>query len=145
MPPQFPARRRHQHRCQIRRHAVHQRLRLRVAQPHVELQRLRAIDSHHQAGVEKARETRRLNGRPNDRVQDSLGFRLRQNSRIAVCAHAAGIRPRISVVHALVILRRRERQYISSITQCDEADLFAFEKFLDHQPRAQRVDRSPRR
>ena len=53
-----------------RRQAVHQRLGFRIAQADVELQHLRPVRGHHQAGIQKAGEARGFHGRVDDAVED---------------------------------------------------------------------------
>ena len=110
------------------------RLRLRIAQAAVELERLeltRAGD--HQTGIQETgvglafglhAPHHRL-----DHFAHGLGVqRRRQHRRRRVCAHAAGIGPAIGVEQALVILAGGERQHVAAVDHDDEARLLAVEK-----------------
>ena len=61
--------------------------------------------------------------------------------RIAIGAHAAGVRTRVAVEDRLVILRRRQRHDVAPVAQRDEADLFAAQELFDHQAALQRAER----
>ena len=64
-----------------------------------------------------------------------------ENAAVAIGAHAAGVGTGIAVTHGLVILRGLERNNILSVTERDETDFLAFEKFFDHQARTERANR----
>ena len=55
----------------------------------------------------------------------------RENRGVAVRAHAAGVGAGVAVEDRLVVLRRRERDYVAPVAERDEADFFAAEKFFD--------------
>ena len=114
----------------------HQRLTLRVAKPHVELQHLGALGGQHQAGVEQPlkRCLPPLHGV--DRGDEDLFFDLREHRRInkrrgAVGAHAAGVGAHVTVVGGFVILQRRQRHNGAAIGDRHHAHLHAVEPLLD--------------
>ena len=138
---QLAAGRRHQHRHEIGRHTVHQRLRLRIAQAHVELQHLRSRRRHHQSRVQETSESHRFHRRIDDAVQNLSGLRLGENRPIAIRSHAAGVRTGVAIEDGLVILSGRQRHNVSPVAQRDEAHLFATKKLFDYQPALQRAQR----
>ena len=114
-------------------HAVHQRLRLRVAQPDVELQHLRAVGRHHQAGVEEAGEVHALPRSGRSRGPSPSACRLRsgfprRNRRPCRRCSVPGRRRR-----PLCGPGWRPAADVAAVAQGDEADLFAGQKLLDHQ------------
>ena len=63
------------------------------------------------------------------RVQGGRDHRCRR-----ICAHPAGVGPRIAFLEALVILAGSKRQHVVAVGHDDKADLLAFDKLLDHNP-----------
>src|SRR6185312_11768469 len=94
-------------RCVKRRdetavHAMHQRLRFGVAQARIEFEDPRAIDCHHESGIEKATKRTSLRSHVFDCGMDHgvhhvARLILVQNAAVTVCAHAPGIRAFITV------------------------------------------------
>ncbi len=127
-------------------HARKDGLRLRVAQPAVELEHFRrAVRGDHQAGVEEADVRRAFGGErthrgPHDLLHCALVYPGRDDRRGGVGAHATGVRPEVAVVTTLVILRRCERQHVAAIHQRDETRFLAFEELLDHDRIAGRAE-----
>ena len=80
----------------------HQRLRFRVAQADIELKHLRPRRCHHQAGVEKAGISRRLDYRLDNAVHDIAALGRRQNAGVGVRAHAAGVRAKVAIEDAVL-------------------------------------------
>ena len=122
-------------------HAVHQRLRLGVAQADVELEDLGAVGGHHQAGIEEAGEAGGVHGGIDDRAQNLLRLGVGQDAGIAICAHAAGVGSGVAIEDGFVILRGRERDHVAAVAQRDEADFFAAQKLFDHQAALQLAER----
>ena len=104
---------------------MHQRLRFRIAEAHVELDHLGPIGRHHQSRVEKAGEAGRAHRRLNDGVENSLSVSRSYDAPIAVSAHASGVRARVAVVDGFVILRCFERNHVAPVADHDEADFLA--------------------
>ena len=114
------------------------RLRLGIAQPAVELQRLRRsgrID--HQAGVKEADIRRAVLRHALDRRRDDLAHHARvelrrDDRRRRVGTHAASVRPLVAVAQAFVVLAGGERQHVHAVAHDDEARFLALQEFLDH-------------
>src|SRR6202790_5012346 len=104
----------------------HDRLRLGVSQPAVELERAWiafAVDHH--PGVEKSTVWNPVRGHAVDGGYDNLAHDARVNRgryhrRGRVGTHAAGVGPRIAVEEPLMILRRGERENVGAIGHDDE-------------------------
>ena len=89
-----------------------------------------------EAGVRHAFERHALDGGVDD-FADDLGVDARRDRRCRrVRTHAAGVGAGVAVADALVILAGGERQHVFAVDHDDEADLFAIEKFFDHDARA---------
>ena len=106
-----------QHR-QIALQTHHDGLRLRIAEPAVELDDVRRpVRRNHDAGVQKSRVRHSVGGQSANRGLDHLthdagmDFRRGHGSR-RVGAHAAGVGSAVAVVEALVVLRGRQRQHM---------------------------------
>jgi len=82
---------------------MHQGLRFGVAQPDIEFQRFWAIGSHHEAGVEESGEVGRVHSGVDDRAENVLGLGLGEDGRIAIGAHAAGVRALVAIEYRFVI------------------------------------------
>ena len=123
-------------------------MRFRIAEPAVELdhsRRAAAID--HQPRVQKSgiggscgRQS--VHRRADDLAHDAFVRCGIHHRRGRVCAHSAGVRPRISLTRRLVILRRRERNDLTAAHNTDEARFLAGEKLLDHDPAARVSERT---
>ena len=79
-------------------------------------------------------------GRIHDLVHDFAGLLRRNNTAIAVGAHAAGVGSCIAVADSLVILARFERNNLGAVADANEADFFAFQKLFNHEQRAEFLD-----
>ncbi len=133
---ELPIARRDQRRQEVRHQPQHQHLRLRVAEPRVVFDQLRAVLGDHQAGeqhalVGRAHRLHRPHGRKNDFVHRTLGDLVGHHRRGRIGAHAAGVRPRVAVADALVVLRRSERDGVLAVAQREERRLFALQELLD--------------
>ncbi len=120
---------------------MHQGLCFGVAQPDIEFEGFRAVGGHHEAGVEEAGEVGRIHSGVNNGAEDLLGLRLGDDGRIAVSAHAAGVRALVAIEHGFVVARGRQRDDIAAVAERDEADLFAAEEFFDHQAALELAER----
>ena len=121
--------------------AQHQHLRFRVAEARVVFDQLGTVLRNHQASEQHAlvRTSHGLQGadrRQHDFVERALFHRRRHDRDRGVGAHAAGVRTLVAVKHALVVLRRDERQRVFAVRENEEAGFLAFEEFLDHDFRA---------
>src|SRR6202163_2661234 len=119
----------------------HNRLRLGVSQPAVELERawIAFVVDHH-PGVEKSTVWNPVRGHAVDGGYDNLAHdarvnRGRHHRRGRVGTHAAGVGPRIAVEEPLMILRRGERENVGAIGHDDEARFLAGQECLDDYPR----------
>src|SRR3989454_586611 len=122
---------------QVGAQADEQRLRLRIAEAHVELEHLGVAVPHHEPGVEDARVADALPGEAahhglHDLAQDAVLERGRDDGRRRAGAHAARVRPAVAVQGALVVLRGGERQHGRAVRQRHEGDLLALEELLHH-------------
>ena len=116
-------------------------LRLGVAQPAVEFQRVQtAVLADHQARIQEARERRALVGHAADGGQDDLAQRARMDvgrddrgGRIR--AHAAGVGALVAVEQAFVVLAGGQCQHVAAISHHDEAGFLAGQEGLDHDAR----------
>ena len=119
---------------------MHQRLRLGIAEAHVELDDLGSIGGHHQAGVEKAGEAGGAHGglMMVSRIRWRVGGR--HDAAVAVGAHASGVGSGVAIMNGLVILRGFERDHMAAVAEHDETDFLATQKFFDHQARTQRLN-----
>ena len=122
-------------------HAVHQRLRFRVAEADVELEHFGALGGHHQAGIQEAGELRPFDGREDDSVEDVAGLSTTQDTGVAIRAHAAGVRAGVAVINSFVVLSGSERNGIAAVAEGDEADLLAAEELLDDESALQGGER----
>src|ERR1035438_3155921 len=92
---------------------MHQHLRLRIAQPRVELQHLGPIARHHQTRVKKAAEGMSVrahvfDGRTYDLRHDKSLLKIAENSPIAIRAHATSVGSLVAIEDGFVILRDRK-------------------------------------
>src|SRR5690606_30185517 len=111
-------------------------LRLRIAEPAVELYDLRAVLGKHQAGVENAAHRRAAPGhlvddRLEDRLPDFVRHRVVDQTGRRVGTHAAGVRPFVVVVGTLVVAGRGERIDGYAVRQGENRDLRALHALLD--------------
>eukprot|EP00982_Pelagococcus_subviridis_P002742 21121-Pelagococcus_subviridis.AAC.11 len=111
-------------------------LALRVAEPHVVLEKLHVVAFDHQPREDDARERAPLRGHPvHGGLHDGLHhLRLhlrREHGRGRVRAHPAGVQPGVALADALVILRAHERDRDAAADDREEARLLAGEKLLD--------------
>ena len=112
------------------------RLRLGVAETHVELHHFHALGGQCQTAVEHADEGRSA---PRHFVHDGLGDLGRDGvgqPRVGprerrVGSHAAGVGPLAAVERPLVVLRGLQRKGDAPVAQAEKRDLGAVEEFLD--------------
>ncbi|VXB50134.1 conserved hypothetical protein [Curtobacterium sp. 8I-2] len=118
-------------------------LRLRVAEPRVELDHADALLGDDEAAVQEPDERRALVLKPADRRQGhELGDLVDEGllgrpavgepGQRRVRAHAARVRAEVAVGQALVVLRGAERTHVVAVAQEEQGDLFAVEELLDH-------------
>ena len=67
-------------------------------------------------------------------AHDAFVHRGIDDRRRRICAHPAGVRPRISLTRRLVVLRRCQRHRPPAADDADEARFLADKKLLDHDP-----------
>ena len=126
-----------QHLQQVRLEPHQNRLRLGVAQPAIELQRLGLAGCiNHQAGVQKAGVGNAVFFHATHSRQDDFahgtGVHIgRDHRRRRIGAHAAGVGASIAVQQALVVLAGRQRQHVLTVAQHDETGLFALQKLFN--------------
>ena len=139
-----------QQRAQAFARERHDGLSLRIPEPAVELDDLRAIVRHHEPRVQQPGErpppiTHDLEHRSDDVDRDvirELHVPVASLKR-GIRTHATGIRPAISIQQPLVILRRHERHNRRAVRHAEYRDFFALQE-LFHQnlaPLEQRIDR----
>ena len=113
-----------------------QRLRLRVAEPAVELQHPRPVGGQHQAGEEHADERRGaarelLEHGPVDPVDELLDLGRPEARDRRERPHPAGVRPRVAVADALVVAGGAERDRPFPVAQREDGELLALEQLLE--------------
>ena len=138
---------RKERRHDVGHHPQHQHLALGIAEADIVLEQFWALRRQHHAGIEHAAERRAAlfhagNRRQNDPRHDLVVDLGRDERRRRIGAHAAGVRTFVVVEHALVVLRRRQRDRGLAVAQCKKADLAARQKFLDHDLGARGAERA---
>ena len=128
-------RRRMQHLRQRRLQQRQHRLRLRITETAVELDDRRAIRPPRQTRVQQTLERatpRRhlLRHRHAHLIDDALHAIRRQPIQRRIRAHATGVRPLIVVEHALMVLRRLQRNHRLPVDQAEQAHLRAIQERL---------------
>ncbi len=120
-------------------HPVHQRLRFRIAHPHIKLQYLWPLCGDHQAGVKKtgerlAPDAHVIENRLNDALGDLVSLLFRQDSCVAIGAHPSGVRAPVTIEDRLVILCRLKRNGALPVAKNNETDLLTDQTFFDNKP-----------
>ena len=119
----------------------HDDLRFGIAEPHVELDHLRAVAGQHQAGVEEAAILVPLGAHAAHHRVDDLAHDARLHRGVdqrarRERAHPAGVRSLVVVEDALVVLRRRQRHRAAAVADREERDFGPVRHSSSTTPRA---------
>ena len=134
------------HRVIQQRHQIvlqqrQNRLQLRIAKAHVELQDLRAFGGDDQPGVEHPLKRDPLGDQPLQRRLDDLfhhvlRHRLGHDRRRSVGAHPAGVGTFVVIQQALVVLGGRQRHRRDAVGDDEERCFLPLQFFFDDDPLA---------
>ncbi len=108
------------------------RLRLRIPEPHVELEHFRAFGSQHETRIQQSFEgspfhLHSLEGGFDDRFENQGYLCVFQTGHGSISAHSSRVGTPVAVMNPLVILRRWQHQCFFATTNCVYRGLLAFQ------------------
>lgn len=127
--------------------AVEEGLGFGVAEADIVLEDFRSGGGHHQSGVKEAGKggafaLELVDDGLHDGVHHLLSHVAIEEAGVGVSAHAAGVGAFVVIGDALVVLRGFEGDNAFAVREADEADLLAFEEFLEDNTGARGADES---